>query len=493
MSKNTTKRSLLASVFALVLCVAMLVGSTFAWFTDTATTGVNKIVSGNLKVDIVGENSNTHVEKLNFTKATGAEGEQLLWEPGCRYLTEGFRIANKGNLALKWKVQVNKGTTAANDNNVDLLDVIDFYLVTSKDVNDMGTALGEFSGNLKKDETSQVYYIKGVMKTTAGNEYQGVTLDGIAITVYATQDTVESDSFGTDYDANATYPTYPLGLTKDSFTGAQKAVDDQGKFYSSFEDAMENVADGGALYCKEDSVVDFPTHLNVTKNVTIYGNGADFSGKDISIGTYAAPVNTETTVNIYDAKNLVVWGQPVGTRADVWNVNFYNCTNDGYNFLMYRDGETGTAQLNLTLTNCAATGYGDSIIHTTADGSIVIQNCTFQDNCAPVNISHKQAGAMTVTIENSRFIGCGKVDPSNDYFAPARFVNNSETGTLTVNLTDNTFSGTIGTNGDILLGDYRDGKPSHALTANITTDKPVMVKSSEAAAYSYNGGTITLN
>ena len=246
-------------------------------------------------------------------------------------------------------------------------------------------------------------------------------------------------------------------------------------------------------YFKEDSVVDFPTHLNVTKNVTIYGNGADFSGKDISIGTYVAPENTETTVNIYDAKNLVVWGQPVGTRTDVWNVNFYNCTNDGYNFLMYRGGEAGTAKLNLTLTNCSATGFGDSIIHTTADGSIRIQNCTFRDNCAPVNIAHKQTGAMTVTIENSRFIGCGKVDPSNDYFAPVRFVNNSATGTLTVNLTDNTFTGTIGTNGDILLGDYRVGKPSHALTANITTDKPVMVKSSAAAAYSYNGGTITLN
>ena len=52
MSKNTTKRSLLASVFALVLCVAMLVGSTFAWFTDTATTGVNKIQSGKLDVKL---------------------------------------------------------------------------------------------------------------------------------------------------------------------------------------------------------------------------------------------------------------------------------------------------------------------------------------------------------------------------------------------------------------------------------------------------------
>ncbi len=497
MSKNNTKRSLLASVFALVLCVAMLVGSTFAWFTDTATTGVNKIVSGNLKVDIVGENSDTHVEKLKFTKAGTTDAEasaEILWEPGCRYLTEGFRIANQGNLALKWKAQVNKGTTATNENNVDLLDVIDFYLVTkTADGTETETALDEFTGNLKKAETSDVYYIKGVMQTTAGNDYQGLTLNGITITVYATQDTVENDSFGNDYDANATYPTYPLGVTKDSFTGTQKAVDDQGNFYPSFKEAMENVADGGALYFKEDSVVNFPTHLNVTKNVTIYGNGADFSGKDISIGTYVAPENAETTVNIYDAKNLVVWGQPVGTRQDVWNVNFYNCTNDGYNFLMYRGSETGTAKLNLTLTNCSATGFGDSIIHTTADGSIIIQNCTFRDNCAPVNIAHKQAGTMNVTVEKSRFIGCGKVDPSNDYFAPVRFVNNSATGTLTVNLKNNTFTGTIGTNGDILLGDYRDGKPSHALTANITTDKPVMVKSSAEAAYSYNGGIITLN
>ena len=220
MSKNTTKRALLSSVFALVLCVAMLVGSTFAWFTDTATTGVNKIVSGNLKVDIVGENSDTHVEKLNFTKAGTTDAEasaEVLWEPGCRYLTEGFRIANKGNLALKWKAQVNKGATAANANHADLLDVIDFYLVTSKDANDMGTALDEFSGKLEKNATSGVYYIKGVMKTTAGNDYQGLTLDGITITVYATQDTVENDSFNNQYDKDAKY-TQVLAAGK-TFTG----------------------------------------------------------------------------------------------------------------------------------------------------------------------------------------------------------------------------------------------------------------------------------
>ena len=224
--------------------------------------------------------------------------------------------------------------------------------------------------------------------------------------------------------------------------------------------------------------------------MTIYANGANFSGKDISIGTYAAPANTETTVNIYNAKNLVVWGQPVGDRADVWNVNFYDCVNEGYNFLMYRGGETAVAILNLTMTTCRAAGFGDSIVHATADGSVSIKNCLFISNCAPFNLAHKQSGTLTVTVEDSTFTACGKVNPSNDYFAPARFVNNSATGTLNVTLKNNTFAGTLGTNGDILLGDYRVGKNSNPFTATIVTDKAVMVKSSVAPAYSYNGGTV---
>ena len=209
-SSKSTKRALISSALAILMCVAMLIGTTFAWFTDTASTGVNKIVSGNLKVDIIGADSEDHVEKLNFTKAATTDeeaGAEILWEPGCRYLTEGFRIANKGNLALKWKAQVNKGATEANEGNFDLLDVIDFYLVTkAADGTETATALDEFTGNLKKTETSEVYYIKGVMQTTAGNDYQGLTLDGITITVVATQDTVESDSYDNQYDKNAQYP-----------------------------------------------------------------------------------------------------------------------------------------------------------------------------------------------------------------------------------------------------------------------------------------------
>ena len=205
-NKRATKRALLTSVMALVMCVVMLVGTTFAWFTDTASAGVNKIQAGNLDVDIVDKEGTNHLDTLNFTKAAGApDGEQLLWEPGCRYVTEGFRIANKGNLALKWKAVVNKGTTAENPGKFDLLDVIDFYLVKG-DKNSEGTLLDEFTGTLQKTAISDVYYIKGVMDKNAGNDYQGLTLDGITITVYATQDTVEFDSFDNKYDKDAEYP-----------------------------------------------------------------------------------------------------------------------------------------------------------------------------------------------------------------------------------------------------------------------------------------------
>ena len=235
MTKTNNKKALLSSAFALVVSVAMLIGTTFAWFTDTASTAVNKIVSGNLKVDIIGENSDSHIEKLNFKKAAATDAEAgaaILWEPGCRYLTEGFRIANKGNLALKWKARVNmnniingkvEGSTIAKDGK-SLLDVIDFYVVTSTDENAEAVAIENFVGNLKKTETSEVYYIKGVMQTTAGNDYQDLTLDGITVTVIAAQDTVENDSFDNQYDKDAKYPIVAMDALQELINNAAEPV-----------------------------------------------------------------------------------------------------------------------------------------------------------------------------------------------------------------------------------------------------------------------------
>ena len=128
-----------------------------------------------------------------------------------------------------------------------------------------------------------------------------------------------------------------------------------------------------------------------------------------------------------------------------------------------------------------------------ADGSMILENCTFIECAVPVNNNYKSNGTRTDAVKNCTFIGCGCTDAMNSgiaaYAAPIRFVK-SGSGTLNVALKGNTFTGTIGTNGDILLGDYRTGKTSNPFTAEIVTDHAVMVKSSAGAASSCNGGTI---
>ena len=211
-NKRATKRALLTSVMALAMCVVMLAGTTFAWFTDTASTGVNKIVAGNLKVDIVGATTGNHIDSLSFQNKDNSSS--ILWEPGVTFHTEGFRIKNDGNLALKWKMVVNKdsaSTGVVEGSNgkagMNLLDVIDFSVVSSKDENAPAVKIDEFVGHTAAETIDSVtYYIKGTMKTTAGNDYQNLTLNGITITVYATQDTVENDSFDNTYDEGATLP-----------------------------------------------------------------------------------------------------------------------------------------------------------------------------------------------------------------------------------------------------------------------------------------------
>ena len=114
-TRNSTKSKLLSSVIALVLCVSMLIGATFAWFTDTASTAVNKIQAGTLDVALemntgTSQNPtwvNAEGQTLQFKKAADAtEGEQVLWEPGCTYELPELRIVNKGDLALKYKIQI---------------------------------------------------------------------------------------------------------------------------------------------------------------------------------------------------------------------------------------------------------------------------------------------------------------------------------------------------------------------------------------------------
>ena len=195
-NRKSTKRALLGSVMAMVLCLAMLVGATFAWFTDTASTGVNKIQAGKLDValemkDAAGQWVSAEGKTLDFVKAAGAENEAILWEPGCTYTLPELRVVNNGNLALKYKVPITGINGSAKLNEAIEWTIGDVAMGAEQHL-----AAGE----------SNAFTIKGHMKESAGNEYMNESIDGIAITVVATQDTVESDSFDKDYDAGAEYP-----------------------------------------------------------------------------------------------------------------------------------------------------------------------------------------------------------------------------------------------------------------------------------------------
>ena len=241
---KSTKRALLGSVMAMVLCLAMLVGATFAWFTDTASTGVNKIQAGNLDVQLVDENGNSLEGKtLEFKKAANAaEGEAVLWEPGCTYELPAVYVKNNGNLALKYKV-----TITGINGSAKLNDVIDWT------INDADLSADH---SLAAGATSEALTIKGHMKESAGNEYMNESIDGIAITVAATQDTVENDSFNNTYDENATYPVVNVTELKEALTnGGVVAV--------TKDIRTNNIEDTAAARI----VISQPTTLNLEKKI----------------------------------------------------------------------------------------------------------------------------------------------------------------------------------------------------------------------------------
>ena len=209
-SKKAVRSALGMSVLSIALCAAMLIGTTFAWFTDTATTSVNKIQSGTLDIalemkDNEGKWVSAEGKTLNFLRKNGetlAEDANILWEPGCTYQLPQLRVRNNGNLALKYKVAITgiQGDTG-------LVKVIEWTVKNGEADYDLN-AEHHLAAKTTADAPADVFTISAHMQETAGNEYQNKSIENIAITVVATQDTVEYDSKDNQYDALAEYPVY---------------------------------------------------------------------------------------------------------------------------------------------------------------------------------------------------------------------------------------------------------------------------------------------
>ena len=383
MNESTkTKKALRGSLLALFLCIVLLIGTTFAWFTDTASTGVNKIVSGKLDVELQYKDGDTWKDATNttlqFQKAAEAANEQILWEPGCKYKLPEIRVINKGNLALKYTMKV---TGVEGDQKLN--EVIDWTID--------GKALTDLEGHLSANAPSEDMTIQGHMQESAGNEYQGLSIDGISITVYATQYTEEYDSFNNTYDASARVKA--VG-TENEIAEAMKTADtvvtvtknikpentlvaDQknvtlnmnGKTFENTEDLWEKTSNGWSLVSAQNG-----------SSLTINGNGTfkakendcyavdvqDGSSVVIKNGTFVGNIHAvyvlEGTAIIEGGTYSVQQKYPDAAKADEFVLNCYDANRANGTAKIIVKGGTF---INFNPADCKAEGEGTNFV---ADG-----------------------------------------------------------------------------------------------------------------------------
>ena len=296
-NKRATKRALLTSVMALAMCVVMLVGTTFAWFTDTASTAVNKIQAGNLDVKLMySTDMQTWTEATEQTKLFD---DNALWEPGYTQVVY-LKVVNAGNLALKYEVSTNSYDMERGKNAAGELFYIDKFLrigtaTTENAFNGRSDAIAAIAGsekNMGKEmqisddwavldpkAESKPFAVVIYMPTTVGNEANNVqswrhpSLKGFGLVVNATQATVESDSFGITYDEKAS--TIITTVNASSGTHEVKEnVQANGSFGAVQAEGTAKFtidADVYAIYAKNAAMA---VEAGGTSTVTI--NGGDF-------------------------------------------------------------------------------------------------------------------------------------------------------------------------------------------------------------------------
>lgn len=210
-NKRNTKQALIASAILLSMTFTMLLGTTFAWFTDSATSSGNIIKSGTLDVKMEWKDATATGKQLTYKDASeGAIFDYDLWEPG--YVeAKNIKISNIGTLALQYNLHI-----AANGEVSKLADVIDVFFAEGEytladrampELTKVGTLSDilagmpeNMTGDLKPN-TQDTVTIALKMQENAGNEYQKLSIGStFSVVLMATQDNVESDSFDENYD-----------------------------------------------------------------------------------------------------------------------------------------------------------------------------------------------------------------------------------------------------------------------------------------------------
>ena len=441
-SKKNTRRALLSSVIALILCCSMLVGTTFAWFTDEVKSLSNVITAGNLDVDVVTADGESVHGKANLFN------EIDLWEPGV-VAYETLTVQNNGTLALKYQMDLNftnatafEGKTLVDVLKVGVVEGIVAENVARADliaaVNGNWQSLESFSinGQLAGGEdadpvTLVIYWEPGTSEFDNlfnMNNGKNTTLSiDFGVHVFATQVEAESDSFGPDYDEEAIYTDFLVTNEEELVAALANAQD--GAIIGIQGNVTWTTGAGIGSTPFIENVTTFAATSAPVKNITLLGIGADATFTAIGQGVGAIGIDGGTVT----FKNLTIADQSVSYAENSWeygylefrgNTVFENC--DVINAIMM-EGESATF-VNCTFNSHDNNQYGVWV----SDGNASFENCTFTgarglkmheaygsevgtvevNNCTFVELSKKPGLALgtlnaetSVVMTNNEFIG----------------------------------------------------------------------------------------
>ena len=380
---------------------------------------------------------------------------------------------------------------------------------------DEGFAAGSNSGStLWNDKKQTVGTNKNTTVTVAGETvFTPVATAAVAKigkTEYDTLDEALEYLVGLEQkDMQPTPEEYALTLLDESAwntaTPVYWAAGEQHGYVAKLTDALTAAYKANAgkitIVCRPGADVGTMTHGHVADDITIFGNKAYVSGGecDLEVDTYkySRTTGAQDTTNgsyldgdigiiAFQLDNLGVWGERHTTHTV--NVALVDC-DSVKNIDVQRVYISGTSGKNMIgVTDCDFK-TANTAVYSNADGVVAVSNCTFTGSKVSVNINHKANGTMSVDVQDCTFTNCGDTGEWKQFAAPVRFVN-SGSGTMVTGVQKTTFTGTVGTNGDILLGDGRTGQKSNDVSmyvsgtdANIQAQKP---------GY-YNGNTTDAN
>ena len=421
-NRKSTKRALLTSVLALLMCVTMLVGATFAWFTDTASTEVNKIQAGNLDLEVQYRTTAGSGWKTldNATDLFGAEG--TLFEPGHTRVVE-LKIKNAGNLALKYKIGMNVISETAGTNKAGNPYKLSNYLKvattailacnTGNPTTDATAAWFDtevfnknFSlwknnqnfGNFELEKTDNgtvnqllpggevILGMKVYMPETVGNEANAISTEKVAfinfgLNVVATQYTVESDSYGNTYDKDAKYPdvAYTQASTQEELNAA----------LNNPTDANGNPTSKIAVDLKKGSYT-LPGNMMDNKEISITGT------KDTVIDLTSGTAAHNASITMEGVKVKSTNGNYTGIKHAAATI-FKDCVIEGQPFLYAKDAQ----YINCTFNQTSSNAYN---VWTYGAENVLFKDCTFK--CAGKSVLIYNEGSIngqTVEFKNCKF------------------------------------------------------------------------------------------